>query len=106
MAKYLHNVSYTHQGLKGVAAKGGSAREKAARDAVESVGGSVECFYFAFGESDVVLITDFPDTASAAALTLAVGSSGGATVRTTVLLSSKDIDEAAKKTVSYVPPGN
>jgi uncharacterized protein with GYD domain len=106
MAKYLLNVTYTHQGLKGVAAKGGSAREKAARDAAESVGGSVDGFYFAFGDSDVVVIADFPDAVSAAALALAVGSGGGATVRTTVLMSSKDVDKAAKKTVSYVPPGN
>jgi uncharacterized protein with GYD domain len=106
MGKYLLNVTYTHQGLKGVTAKGGSAREKAARDAAQSAGGSLDSFYFAFGESDVVVIADFPDDVSAAALALAVGSGGGATVRTTVLMSAKDIDKAAKKTVAYVPPGN
>lgn len=105
MAKYLLQVSYTHQGLKGVATKGGSAREKAATDAAQSVGGTVDSFYFAFGDCDVVVIADFPDNVSAAALALAVGSSGGASVRTTVLLSPKEIDKAAKKQVAYQPPG-
>ena len=104
MAKYLLHVHYTLQGLKGVAAKGGTAREKAAREAAESAGGSMDAFYFAFGESDVVVIADFPDHASAAALALAVGAGGGASVRTTVLVSPKEIDDAAKKQVTYQPP--
>ncbi len=106
MAKYLVQVTYTAQGLQGVAAKGGTVREKAARAAVESLGGSVDGFYFAFGDSDVIVIADFPDNVSAAALALAVGSSGGASVRTTVLMTSADADEAAKKQVSYQPPGS
>jgi uncharacterized protein with GYD domain len=106
MAKYLVHVTYTAQGLQGVAAKGGTAREKAARAAAESLGGSLDCFYFAFGESDVIVIADFPDNVSAAALALAVGSSGGASVRTTVLMSSADADKASKKQVSYQPPGS
>jgi uncharacterized protein with GYD domain len=105
MAKYLLQVSYTLQGVKGVAAKGGTAREKAARVAAESLGGSLDSFYFAFGESDVVVIADFPDNKAAAALALAVGAGGGATVRTTVLMSPDEIDKAAKKQVSYQPPG-
>jgi uncharacterized protein with GYD domain len=105
MAKYLVQVNYTLQGLQAVMAKGGSAREKAAREAAESLGGSLDAFYFAFGENDVVVIADFPDNVSAAALALAVGSGGGASVRTTVLMSPKDIDKAAKKQVTYRPPG-
>ncbi len=62
-------------------------------------------FYFAFGDSDAVVIGDFPDHVSAAALALAVGSGGGASVRTTVLVSPKEIDKAAKKQVTYQPPG-
>jgi uncharacterized protein with GYD domain len=106
MAKYLLQVNYTLQGLQGVAAKGGTAREKAAREAAESLGGSVDAFYFAFGDSDVVVIADFPDNVSAAALALAVGSGGGASARTTVLMSPKEIDKAAKRQVTYRPPGN
>ncbi|HLN43151.1 MAG TPA: GYD domain-containing protein [Acidimicrobiales bacterium] len=104
MAKYLLHVNYTLQGLKGVAAQGGSAREKAAREAAQSVGGSLDSFYFAFGDTDAVLIGDFPDHVSVAALALAVGSGGGVSVRTTVLVTPKEIDEAAKKQVTYQPP--
>ena len=46
MAKYLVQVKYTHQGVQGVAAKGGTAREKAAREAAQSLGGSLDLFYF------------------------------------------------------------
>jgi len=105
MPKYLIEVNYTAQGLKAVATKGGAAREKAASEAAQSLGGSLDAFYFAFGDSDVVVIADFPDNVSAAALALAVGSSGGASVRTTPLMTSKEIDKAAKKQVAYQPPG-
>ena len=104
MAKYLLQVNYTLDGIRGVAARGGSAREKAATEAVESVGGTVDSFYFAFGDTDVVLIADLPDSVAAAALALAVSAAGGVTVRTTVLLTPKDVDKAAKKQVSYRPP--
>jgi uncharacterized protein with GYD domain len=105
MPKYMVHVNYTLQGLQGVAAKGGTAREKAAREAAESLGGSIDAFYFAFGDTDVVVIADFPDNVSAAALALAVGTGGGASARTTVLMSPKEIDKAAKKQVTYRPPG-
>ena len=104
MAKYMLHVHYTLQGLKGVAAQGGTAREKAAREAAQSLGGSMDSFYFAFGDTDVVVIADFPDHVSAAALALAVGAGGGASVHTTVLVSPQEIDEAAKKQVTYQPP--
>jgi len=106
MAKYLLQVNYTLDGIRGVMDKGGSAREKAAREATESLGGKIDSFYFAFGETDVVVIADFPDSVSAAALALAVSAGGGATVRTTVLLTPKEVDKAAKKQVTYRPPGS
>jgi uncharacterized protein with GYD domain len=104
MAKYLLQVNYTHDGLKGLAGGGGSAREKAATDAVKSLGGSIDAFYFAFGDTDVIVIADFPDEVSAAAMAITVGASGGAAVRTTVLMSPQDMDKAAKKQVAYRPP--
>ena len=53
MAKYLLKVNYTVDGLKGVLADGGSGRRKVAEAAANSVGGSIESFYFAFGGTDV-----------------------------------------------------
>jgi uncharacterized protein with GYD domain len=105
MPKYLLEVNYTLEGVKGVMAKGGSARKAAAQAAVESVGGTLECMYFAFGKTDAFAIADLPDNAAAAALALTVGSAGGATVNTVVLLSPEEIDTARQAGVAYTPPG-
>jgi uncharacterized protein with GYD domain len=85
--------------------KGGSARQAAARAAVESVGGALETMYFAFGSTDVFAIAELPSNAAAAAVALTVGASGGATVSTVVLLSPEEIDEATQTGVQYTPPG-
>jgi uncharacterized protein with GYD domain len=106
MAKYLLEVSYTLDGVRGVKAEGGSARRAAAEAAAASVGGKVDEFFFAFGSTDVFVIADFPDNVSAAALALAVTGGGGATVRTVVLLTTAEVDQAAGRTVSYRPPGS
>ena len=42
MPKYLLQVNYTLDGVKGVLSKGGSARKAAAQAAAESVGGTLE----------------------------------------------------------------
>ena len=105
MPKYLLEVRYTQEGLKGVVAKGGSARVDAAIAAAESAGGTVEAFYFAFGDNDVYVIADFPDNAAAASLALAVGAARGATVRTVALLTPDEVDRATRTTISYRPPG-
>ena len=106
MPKYLLKVNYTLDGLKGVVLKGGSARKAAAQAAAKSVGGKVDAFYFAFGETDVYCILDAPDTKAAAALALAVSSAGGATVDTVVLLTPEEIDQAVSGDVKYKPPGS
>jgi uncharacterized protein with GYD domain len=106
MPKYLLEVSYTLDGVRGVLAKGGSARKAAAQAAAKSVGGKLDVFYFAFGGTDVFTIADLPDNAAAASLALAVTAGGGATVRTVVLLTPDEIDAAADKTVKYTPPGS
>ncbi len=105
MPKYLLEVNYTLDGVRGVVAKGGSPREAAARVAAESVGGQLDALYFAFGGTDVFAIADLPDNAAAAALALAVTSGGGAAVRTIVLLTPEEIDAATRKAVTYTPPG-
>ena len=51
MPKYLFELHYTVEGAKGVQKEGGSARRAATVKAIESVGGKLESFYFAFGES-------------------------------------------------------
>lgn len=105
MPKYLIQASYTMEGIKGVLKDGGSARRAAAQQAIESVDGRLEAFYFAFGEDDVFAIFDAPDNVSLAAATLAINASGAVQTKTTVLLTPEEIDKASKKTVRYRPPG-
>lgn len=106
MPKYLLKVNYTLDGVKGVLAKGGSARKAAAEAAAESAGGKVDAFYFAFGATDAYVIAEFPDNASAAALALTVSAGGGVAVSTVPLLTPEEIDKAAGAKVKYQPPGS
>lgn len=105
MAKYLLEVTYTAEGIKGVKSEGGTAREAAASTLCESLGGKIESFYFAFGSTDVYVVVDFPDDVSAAAAALTVAAGGGATVRTVVLLTPAEVDGAAAKPATYRAPG-
>ena len=65
----------------------------------------IEAFYYAFGDTDLFIIADWPDNATVAACVLAVTSTGTATIKTTVLLTPEEVDEAAKKPYRYSPPG-
>ena len=105
MPKYLLQASYTAEGAKGILNEGGSKRRAAVEELLKSVGGKVEAFYFSFGDSDAVAIVDGPDNGTAAAQSLAIKASGAVTLKTTVLLTPEEIDQATKKTVSYRPPG-
>jgi uncharacterized protein with GYD domain len=106
MPKYLIEASYTLDGVKGVQGKGGSSRRDAIAELAEGLGGSMDSFYFAFGDSDVYTVLDLPDNATASAVALAVNASGGATIRTTVLISPEEVDEAANVSVNYRAPGS
>jgi uncharacterized protein with GYD domain len=101
--KYLWKAAYTTAGVKGVAAEGGSARREAVTRAIESAGGSLEAFYFAFGDADVYVIADLPDNQAATALALAINSSAAVAVQTIPLLTPEEVDAAAKTRVEYRP---
>jgi uncharacterized protein with GYD domain len=101
MAKYMTHASYSADGLKGLQKDKASGRRDAVRQACESVGGKLECMYFAFGEDDVVIIADLPDNVSASALSLAASASGLVRTRTTVLLTVEETDKALATTIKY-----
>jgi uncharacterized protein with GYD domain len=101
MPKFLIKGSYNAEGAKALAKEGGSRRREAVEKAIASVGGRLEAFYFAIGESDVYSIVDVPDMVSGAALSLAVNASGTSKVSTIVLMTPEEVDAACKKTVSY-----
>jgi uncharacterized protein with GYD domain len=105
MPKFLIEASYTLDGVKGVQSAGGSSRRDAVAAVAESVGGQLESFHFAFGDSDAIVIVDLPDNESAAAVALTVNGAGGAVVKTVVLLTPEEVDAAAKRSVDYRPPG-
>ena len=105
MPKYMIIASYTAEGAKGLLKDGGSARRQVAEKAIASAGGAIESFYFGFGADDAYVIFDAPDNASSAAAALVVGSSGAINSRTVVLLTPEEIDQAAKRSAKYSPPG-
>lgn len=106
MAKYMMRVSYTAEGTKGLLKVGGSNRRQEVERLMKQAGGSLEAIYWAFGEDDVIAISDVPDNVTAAALALSISSTGAVSVTTTVLLTAEEIDEATKKQVDYRPPGS
>lgn len=105
MQKYLVQVNYVAEGVKGLLKDGGTRRRGVAEKLIKSLGGKMEAFYFAFGETDVFVIADMPDNASMAALGLALGATGTVTSRTTVLMTPKEVDAATKKKPTYSAPG-
>ena len=105
MPKYLIEANYVGEGIKGLLKDGGSVRRATVEKLFKSVGGTIEAYYYAFGDSDLYIIADLPDNATAAALVLTVTATGTVTVKTTVLLPPEEIDQAAKKTPTYRAPG-
>ncbi len=105
MPKYLVTVSYTAEGAQGLRKDGGTKRRDVATRAVEGLGGKVEAFYFSFGQYDAVVIAEFPDNATAAALSLAIAATGSVRLVTTPLLTAEEMDHASQKKTAYKAPG-
>ena len=83
-------------------------RRKAAQSYIESVGGKLHGFWYAFGEHDGYTLWEAPDNTSMAAVALAI-TGGGAlnSFDTTVLLTVEETLEALRKAgqVRYQAPG-
>ena len=105
MPKYLLQASYTAEGARGILKDAESKRRQAVEELLKSMGGKVEAFYFAFGESDAVAIVDAPDNGTVAAQALAINASGAVHVKTTVLLTAKEIDDGVAGPLVYRAPG-
>ena len=105
MAKYWFQANYVGKGVAGLLQEGGSSRKKAATQVIESVGGTLESFYYAFGDVDAVGVADLPDAASAAAASLIINASGAVALRLTPLITVEEMDAATEKRPSYRPPG-
>ena len=106
MARYLFQATYTPEAWATMI-KSPQNRLEVVRPVFESPGGRIESAYLAFGDYDVVLIAEFPDNVSAAALSLAINAGGALkAVRTTPLMTIEEGVEAMRKAggVSYQPP--
>ena len=83
-------------------------RRKAAQSYIESVGGKLHGFWYAFGSYDGYTLWEAPDNVSMAAVALAL-SAGGAlsSVETVVLLTVDETLDALRKAqqVKYRAPG-
>jgi uncharacterized protein with GYD domain len=105
MPKYLFHGSYTEEGLKGLLKEGGTKRREALKQGVESLGGTLEALYYAHGDNDFYFIVDNPDNVNVIAASLLANASGTVKVKTTVLITPEEVDEAVKKTMDWRPPG-
>jgi uncharacterized protein with GYD domain len=105
MPHYLIQVAYNSRGVAGIV-KEPQDRVAKVTPSIQALGGRVECGYFAFGDHDVVLVTEMPDNVSAAAIALAVGAGGTvSSFKTTVLLTPDEAVQAMEKAAAsaYTP---
>ena len=97
MPTYLQQVSYTPEAWKALV-QNPQNRLDAVRPAIERLGGKIVTGWFAFGDYDSVLITEFPTNVEAAAIAVAFAAGGGCkNVKTTPLLSAEEAVLAIKK---------
>ena len=105
MPKYLFQVNYVGDGVKGLLKDGGTKRRAVTDTLFKSLGGSLEAYYYAFGKTDLYIIAELPNHAAVTACSLNVTATGAVTVKTTVLLTPEEIDAAAKLKPTYSAPG-
>ena len=107
MPFYLTRFSYTPETWAKLI-QNPEDRQDAARQYIESVGGKLHGFWYAFGEQDGYNLWEAPDNVSMAATALAIGAGGAlASMETTVLMTVEDTLAALKKasSIKYRPPG-
>ena len=104
MSKFLLRASYLPEGVKGLLRDGGTDRRSTIEELVRNVGGSVEAFYYTFGADEVYAIADFPDHASAVAVSARVDASGAVSVSAVPVLTPEEIGEAKQMAGNSRPP--
>src|SRR6476661_10046753 len=106
MAHYLVQAAYTSDAWS-VLVDNPQDRSEPVRRMTEEAGGSLESFYLAFGDFDVVAIVELPDDATAAAVSIATSAAGAIRqIKTTPLITAEDAVSALTKakTIAYEPP--
>jgi uncharacterized protein with GYD domain len=97
MPHYLQQVAYSTDGWEALVERPQN-RIESVRPAIEKLGGKIESAWFAFGDYDVVLITQMPTNVDAGAIAMAFAAGGACkAVKTTPLLTTEEAVEAMKK---------
>ncbi|HET8669824.1 MAG TPA: GYD domain-containing protein [Candidatus Saccharimonadales bacterium] len=107
MSLYLTKFSYTPETWTRLIGNP-EDRRKAAQSYIESVGGKLHGFWYAFGAHDGYTLWEAPDNVSMAAVALAITAGGAlSSFETTVLLTVEETLEALRKAkqVGYRAPG-
>ena len=107
MPLYLSKFSYTPETWARMIANPEDRRE-AAGAYIESVGGKLHGFWYAFGAHDGFTLWEAPDNVSMAAVALAIGGGGAlSSLDTAVLLTVDETIEALRKAqqIHYEAPG-
>jgi uncharacterized protein with GYD domain len=108
MPLYLTRFSYTPEAWAKLM-QNPEDRRAAAREYIESVGGKLHGFWYAFGDHDGYNLWEAPDNVSMAAVGIAIGGGGALkSLQTTVLLSVEEALDAMRKAASirYRRPGD
>lgn len=106
MAFYLVQASYGSQSVAAMV-KNPQDRAAAMKPVIERMGGKLHGMWLSFGEFDVVAVVEGPSNVNAAAMAMAIGSSGSMTrFQTTPMLTMAEAVEAMKKAgdTGYQPP--
>ena len=107
MPFYLTRFSYTAETWARLI-KNPEDRRGAARQYIESVGGKLHGFWYAFGDHDAYTLWEAPDNVSMAAVALAIGAGKAVSpLQTTVLMTVEETVSALKKaqSIAYRAPG-
>jgi uncharacterized protein with GYD domain len=108
MPLYLTRFSYTSATWARLVANP-EDRRSAATQYIEAVGGTLQGFWYAFGEHDAYALYEAPDNVAMAANSLAIAAGGAlSSMETIVLLTVEETLTALQQaaSITYRPPGN
>jgi uncharacterized protein with GYD domain len=106
MPLYMAQLSYAPQAWAGLV-QSPENREEKVRDTLAQAGCTLHSLWFAFGDDDAFAVIEAPDNVTAAAVAIAVTSSGAFTsFKTTVLMTQEETLQALAKAaeIGYVAP--
>ena len=105
MPIFLSHATYNATGVQGLIKEGAAKRRATIEALVQKGGGKLHGFYFALGDYDAIVITEYADRSQALALSIAVNASGAVRLTQTELLSPEEVDAAIASLPAYRAPG-